>query len=143
MAKNRELRILPIVIGVVTAAILAAALLFHNYYQRFGLEGATSVDGGGSATIFVLIVGTIYGMVFGIPTVVAIHYAPVNRLVTGALGLALFCAVSGVFGSMPTPTFEDWLQGALWSFGFAAVAIGVATIFAYLTKGRQRPVADT
>lgn len=143
MAKNREPpRLLPIVIGVVAAASLAAALLFHDYYQRFGLEGATSVDGGGSATIFVLTAGTIYGMLFGIPTVLAMHYAPVNKIVTGVLGFVLFCVVSGLLGSMPTPTLEDWLQSASWSFGFAAVAIGIAATFSYLSKGRQRPVAD-
>jgi hypothetical protein len=143
MAKNREpLRILPIMLGVVAAASLAAALLFHSYYQRFGLEGATAVEGGGSATIIVLVFGTIHGLAFGIPTVLAMNHAPVNRIVTGALGLALFCAVSGLLGSMPTPTLEEWLQGVSWSFGFAAVAVGVATPFAYLSKGRQHPVSD-
>ena len=45
MAQNREpLRLLPIVIGVGVTALMAAALVFHDYYRRFGLDGATSVD---------------------------------------------------------------------------------------------------
>jgi hypothetical protein len=39
---------------------------------------------------------------------------------------------------MPTPTFfEGWLQGALWAFGFATIAIGVALGFTHFTKDRR------
>ncbi|WBY07200.1 hypothetical protein PIB19_17610 [Sphingomonas sp. 7/4-4] len=92
-------------------------------FFQYGLEGTLDVDGGGGATIGILLFLSIFGLAVGFPIAALTRaLAPKSWLIAFS-GIAAFCAIGGWLSATPVYSFEGWTQGATLSLAFAGLAI--------------------
>ncbi len=102
--------------------LIAAVNLIWWFFQD-GLEAALHVDGGGGATIGILLFLSIFGLVVGLPIAALTRAIAPKSWLVAIFGIAAFCAIGGRLNAAPVYSFESWTQGAALSLAFAGLAI--------------------
>jgi hypothetical protein len=137
---------IPLKAGYVMAGmgLIVALLAVANVIQlmvRFGWEAAIDVDGGGGAAIAIVLFLAFFGLAVGMPLLIGIRDRAPRSWRAALVGLAVFCAIGGWFSSQPIPTFEHWLEGALFSLGFAAASLAMGAGLQWFVT--RRPARST
>lgn len=132
MRSPANLSLVFLAIGIEAAVLSIAAVNLIWWFFQYGLEGILDIDGGGGATIGILLFLSIFGLAVGFPIAALTRaIAPKSWLVAFS-GIAAFCAIGGWFNAVPVYSFESWAQGATLSLAFAGLAIVAGA-------GLQRP----
>lgn len=123
MRSPANLSLVFLAIGIEAAVLSIAAMNLIWLFFQYGLEGTLDVDGGGGATIGILLFLSIFGLAVGFPIAALTRaLAPKSWLIAFS-GIAAFCAIGGWLSATPVYSFEGWTQGATLSLAFAGLAI--------------------
>jgi len=119
-------------IGITTGLIAAAA--FVASFVRDGVDAALSPDAGGGATLGIILLVGGFGFMFGLSlAAIARMIAPKSWIVV-VIALAIFCTFGGRFNASPVFVLAHWVDGAVFSLGFAAASIAVAAMVQWLGR---------
>nr|WP_294813421.1 hypothetical protein [uncultured Sphingomonas sp.] len=123
MRSPANLSLVFLAIGIEAAVLSIAAVNLIWWFFQYGLEGTLDVDGGGGATIGILLFLSIFGLVVGFPIAALTRALAPRSWLVAFSGIAAFCAIGGRLNAVPVYSFEGWTQGAALSLAFAGLAI--------------------
>jgi hypothetical protein len=123
MRNPANLSLVFLAIGIEAAVLSVAAVNLIWWFFQYGLKGMLHVDGGGGATIGILLFLSIFGLAVGFPIAALTRAIAPKSWLAAFSGIAAFCAIGGWLGATPVYSFEGWMQGAALSLAFAGLAI--------------------